>query len=261
MFKLIGLVAGYYFLGVTGAVLGLIAGWFIDRARRFGRGGVNPLNNALRQTVFLETLFIATGRLAKADGRVSEAEIAHTEALIQKLGLTPEHRRQAIDLFKRGVDPQTNLEAILTRFMSVCGHTRDLRQVLLSFLITLALADGHLHPAEDAFLADLATRLGYDAATFRKLMDMVQNQAHFANGQPSGEAALQDAYKALGVSPESSDQDIKRAWRKLMSQHHPDKLTGQGLPEDMIALATEKAKEIQLAYDLIQKHREMQNRA
>jgi DnaJ like chaperone protein len=71
------------------------------------------------------------------------------------------------------------------------------------------------------------------------------------------EAALDDAYKALGVSKDSSDAEIKRAYRKLMSQYHPDKLIGQGMPEDMIAMATEQAKDIQLAYDLIKKQRNL----
>jgi DnaJ like chaperone protein len=255
VFKIIGLIAGYYFFGVTGALLGFAIGWYVDRVRRLGTGGANPLQNALRQTVFLETLFISTGRLAKADGRVSEAEIAHTEDLIRKLGMTPEHRTRAIALFKRGVDLDTDMAEVFTRFMSVCGHTRNLREVLLSYLITLALTDGHLHPAEDELLADLAARLGYDQATYRHLMDMVLNQGHFATGTPTTANALEDAYKALGVAPENTDPEIKRAYRKLMSQYHPDKLTGQGLPDDMVAMATEKTKEIQLAYDLIQQHR------
>lgn len=255
MFKIIGLIAGYYYAGISGAFIGLLAGWFIDRIRNYGTGGANPLKNTLRQTVFLETLFIAAGRLAKADGRVSEAEIAHTEELIKKLGMTPEHRAQAIALFKRGVDLETDLAAVCQRFMTVCGHTRNLREVLLSFLITLALADNQLHPTEETLLADIAARLGYDSAAFRQIMDMVINQGHFAAGNPSNEHALEDAYKALGVTPENTDAEIKRAYRKLMSQYHPDKLTGQGLPDDVIAMATEKTKEIQLAYDLIQKNR------
>ncbi|MDD4881127.1 MAG: co-chaperone DjlA [Gallionellaceae bacterium] len=255
MFKIIGLIAGYYLSGIPGALLGFVAGWSIDRVRIYGTGAAIPLHNAVRQTVFLETLFIAIGRLAKADGRVSEAEIAHTEDLIRKLGMTAEHRAQAITLFKRGVDPETDLAAVCIRFMSVCGHTRSLREVLLSYLITLALADGQLHPSEDALLSDIAARLGYDSATYRHLMDMVLNQGHFAEGASRDGNALEDAYKALGVTAENSDQEIKRSYRKMMSQYHPDKLTGQGLPDDMIAMATEKTKEIQLAYDLIVKHR------
>ena len=77
MFKLIGFIAGFYFFGFFAAILGLMIGSFIDRVRAYGTGGVNPLQNALRQTVFLETVFISMGKLAKADGRVSEAEVVH----------------------------------------------------------------------------------------------------------------------------------------------------------------------------------------
>ena len=86
-------------------------------------------------------------------------------------------------------------------------------------------------------------------------MEMVLNQSHFGGGQVNTAAALDDAYKALGVTKDSSDQEIKRAYRKLISQYHPDKLIGQGMPEDMIAMATEQAKEIQLAYYLLKKSR------
>lgn len=255
MFKFIGVIAGYYFLGFSGALAGLFLGSLIDRLRAYGAGGMNPMQNALRQSVFIETMFISMGKLAKADGQVSPDEIAHVEALMHKQGMTAEHRLQAIALFKRGADPAFDIAATYSRFMSVCGHTRHLKQVLLVYLIVMAAADGQVHPAEDAVLADIAARLGYDQPTFRHLMGMVLNQSHFAAGQPDSAAALDDAYRALGVSKESTDQEIKRAYRKAISQYHPDKLIGQGLPEDMIALATEQAKEIQLAHDLIKQSR------
>ena len=255
MFKLIGAIAGYLLFGFFGGLFGLFAGGFFDRMRVYGSGGMNPLQNALRQAVFLETVFISMGKLAKADGQVSQDEIDHVEQFMQKLGMTAEHRQQAIALFKRGADQAFDIEPTLKRFMSVCGHTRHLKQVLLVYLIVMALADGHFHPAEEALLADIAARLGYDQAAFRQMLEMVLNQSHFAGGQANAAAALDDAYKALGVTKDNTDAEIKRAYRKLMSQYHPDKLIGQGVPEDMIAMATEQAKEIQLAHDLIKKSR------
>lgn len=255
LFKLVGVIAGYYFFGWFGALLGLFVGSYFDRMRAYGSGAINPLQNALRQAVFLETVFIAMGKLAKADGQVSRGEVDHVELFMHKLGMTTEHRQQAIFLFKRGADPAFDIEPIYVRFMSVCGHTRHLKQVLMVYLIVMALADGNLHPAEDAFLAGIAQRLGYDQAAFRQILEMVQNQSRFAGGQVNTAHALEDAYKALGVSKDSTDQEIKRAYRKLMSQYHPDKLMGQGVPEDMIAVATEQAKEIQLAHDMIKQHR------
>jgi DnaJ like chaperone protein len=193
--------------------------------------------------------------LAKADGHVSQDEIDHVEQFMQKLGMTVEHRSQAIALFKRGAGLEFDIEPTYKRFMAVCGQTKNLKQMLLVYLIVMALADGHFHPAEETLLTDIASRLGYDKTAFKQLLDMVLNQSHFGGGQANTVAALDDAYKALGVTKDSSDQEIKRAYRKLMSQYHPDKLIGQGLPEDMIAMATEQAKEIQLAHDLIKKSR------
>ncbi len=255
MFKLIGVIAGFYFFGFFGVFLGLFIGSFFDRMRAYGSGGINPLQNALRQAVFLETVFISMGKLAKADGHVSEDEIAHVEQFMQKLNMTAEHRQQAIKLFKQGADPAFDIAPTYQRFLAVCGHTKNLKEVLLVYLIVMALADGHFHPAEEALLTGIAAHLGYDQATFKRMLDMVLNQSHFGAGQANAAAALDDAYKALGVTKDSSDAEIKRAYRKLMSQYHPDKLMGQGVPEDMIAMATEQAKEIQLAHDLIKKNR------
>ena len=257
MFKLIGVIAGYYFFGFFGALLGLIVGAFFDRMRAYGSGGMNPLRNALRQAVFLETVFILMGKLAKADQHVSQDEIAHVERFMQKLGMTTERRAQAIALFKRGASPEFDINPTIKRFMAICGRTNDLKQVLLVYLIVTALVDGHFHPAEEALLADIASRLGYDTAVFKQLMDMVLNQSRFAGGQVNTVTELSDAYKALGVTKDSTDQEIKHAYRKLISQYHPDKLIGQGVPEDMIAMATEQAKEIQLAYDMIKKSRDI----
>jgi DnaJ like chaperone protein len=255
LFKFIGFVAGYYFFGFFGALAGLFIGSFFDRMRAYGAGAINPLQNALRQGVFLETVFIAMGKLAKADGVVSQDEIDHVEQFMQKLGMTSDHRSQAIVWFRQGADPAFDIAPVCQRFMAICGHTRNLRQMLLVYLIVMALADGHFHPAEQALLADIAARLGYDQAAFKQLLDMVLNQSHFSGGQAGEAGALEDAYKALGVTKDSTDAEIKRAYRRLMSQYHPDKLIGQGMPADMIAMATEQAKEIQLAHDLIRKSR------
>ena len=257
LFQLVAAVVGYYFFGVWGIFLGLLIGSFFDRLMTYGSGGINPLQNPQRQAVFLETVFISMGKLAKADGHVSQDEIDHVEQFMQKLNMTAEHRLQAISLFKQGADPAFDITQTFARFMAVCGHTRNLKEVLLVYLIVLAMADGHFHPAEEALLIDIAARLGYDQASFRHLMDMVLNQGHFSGQQADTASALDDAYKALGVGKDSTDGEIKRAYRKLMSQYHPDKLIGQGMPADMVAVATEQAKEIQVAYDLIKKSRKL----
>jgi DnaJ like chaperone protein len=255
LFKFVGALIGYYFYGIAGAFIGYFLGSIVDRISAYGIGGVNPLSSGHRQTVFLETVFLLMGKLAKADGHISKDEIAYVEQFMQKLGMSAEHRQQAIILFKRGAAAEFDVEPCLRQFMAVCGHTHSLKEMLLIYLIVMALADGRIDTAEESLLISIARQLGYDQAAFRHILDMVLNQSHFAGGQAASATALDDAYKALGVSKESTDQEVKRAYRKLMSQYHPDKLIGQGVPQDMIAVATEHAQEVQVAYDLITKSR------
>lgn len=259
MFRILGASVGFFILGILGLFLGYFVGSFIDRFRAFGSAGMNPFNAARRQSVFLETVFILMGKLAKADGRVSETEVSHVQQFMQKLGMTSDHRLRAIALFKQGAAADYDIHPRINEFLAVCGPSHNLKQMLLVYLIIMGLSDGQLNSAEEELLKVVAGRLGYSQIAFRQLLDMVMNQAHFAGGQSTSASALDDAYKALGVSKESTDQEIKHAYRKLMSQYHPDKLMGQGVPEEMIAVATEQAKEVQTAYDLIKKNRD-QNR-
>jgi DnaJ like chaperone protein len=259
LFSTMGL--GILFLALFGALIGIIIAAFTGRLPQFSFSA-NPFHAQQRQAVFLETVFVLMGKLAKADGRISQVEIDHVEAFIQKMGTSAEHRQEAIRQFKRGADADFDISPTLENFMTHCGRTLNLRQVLLVYLTVMALADGKLDPAERQILEQIAGHLGYSRAEFNRILEMVLSQAHFSSGQQqyrqpgrSSASDLEDAYKALGVSKEASNQEIKRAYRKLMSQYHPDKLTGQGVPEDMIAVATEQAKEIQVAYDLIKKQR------
>jgi DnaJ like chaperone protein len=256
MYKWIGLIIGFMGMGFLGGFLGYLLGGLIDRASNYGIGGINPLSASERQAIFMETVFVLMGKLAKADGHISRAEIDHVELFIKKMGMSEAHRQQAIQQFKRGADQDYDINPLLDNFLRHCGNTLNLKQVLLSYLTVIALADGRLDAAEQRLIEQVGMRLGYSVADIHRILDMVSNQSHFSQPRQNSQSALADAYKALGVSADSSDQQVKRAYRKLMSQHHPDKLMGQGVPEDMIAVATEQAKEIQLAYDLIKKHRD-----
>jgi DnaJ like chaperone protein len=260
MFKWIGLGLGLISMGILGGLLGYFIGSVVDRVQSLGIGGANPLTQKHRQTVFLDTLFVLKGKLAKADGHVSQTEIDHVEAFIKQVGLSAQHRQEAIQQFKKGVAPDFDIRDTLTEFMAHCGHTFNLRQMLLTYLIVMALADGRIDDSEHRLLLEIAQQLRFSQTEFEQLLKMVLGQTQFGGSgrqtsQRSSASALSDAYQALGVQASDTDQQIKRAYRKLMSQHHPDKLMGQGVPEDMIQVATEKAKEIQLAYDLIKQHR------
>ena len=255
MFKWILLIFGFQFGGFIGAMAGMFIGSAIDRSMRLGVGAINPLTNAKRQESFLKTTFTLMGTVSKADGRVSQDEVDQVEHFISQMGMSPAHRTQAIAYFKEGTSENYSVEPLLDDFISHCGQTLNLTQMLLSYLISVALADGVLDPAEEAVLRKVALRIGFSEHAFAQLLNMIQAQDHFSSGGAPTGATLDEAYKALGVNEADNDKQIKRAYRSLMSKYHPDKLMGQGVPEDMIKEATERSQEIAAAYDLIVKSR------
>ncbi|MBE9540103.1 MAG: co-chaperone DjlA [Proteobacteria bacterium] len=255
------IVAGLLGL-LVGGPIGLVVGIFIGHS--FDKGLVKTLQFGSPENIerikksFFETTFLLLGYLAKADGRVSQQEIDHTETLFSQMGLTGQQRVHAKDLFRAGAASDFKLEQTVSTFLQTCGPRKQLQQTLLLFLISLALADQAIDEAEHAALQDIARLMGFSVAQLEQLLRMVQAQGQFHTGAAgqSPASSLSNAYEALGVSEAATDKEVKRAYRKLMSQNHPDKLIARGVPEDMIKIATEKSQDISGAYDLIRKNRD-----
>jgi DnaJ like chaperone protein len=150
------------------------------------------------------------------------------------------------------------------------GGRFDLLQFFLELQVSAAFADGSLHPSERQVLHKIAQGLGFSSEQLERRLQMqeaafrFQQQGgnfggHQGHGQSSGwqqasqQNQLADAFKVLGVSESADGKEVKKAYRKLMNEHHPDKLMAKGLPPEMMNVAKEKSQEIQNAYDLIKK--------
>lgn len=266
--KILGFLFGFMLSkSLFGALLGLWLGHIFDRGRGFNFDGTmgGKSDDVARQAAFFYTTFSVMGHVAKAKGQVTNHEIAFASAYMDKLGLTNELREQAQDAFREGKSSGFPLKERLVKFKRICGNRQDLLLMFLEIQIQVAFIDGELDAKEREVLHTIAKFLGYSARQLNNLLEMIiasesfhqqsgQGQQHFNSGNaPTRAGQLENAYKVLGVSKDMSKGDIKKAYRKLMSQHHPDKLIAKGLPPAMMEAAKEKTQDIQAAYDLISK--------
>ena len=264
--RLAGAFFGYLLSGgsIWGAILGYYFGSMFDRGLSQGDfvGGFHTSRSRQQiQQVFFKTIFSLLGHIAKADGRVSEDEIQTARSIMEQMRLTQTQKQQAMDFFSQGKEPGFQADVLLDEYRQVSHQNRMLTQMLLEVLILGALADGELHKNEQTILLHVFSRLGFSSADYERMLSMVQGQQHFHQGggasgqrfysEQSREDALKEAYDVLNSNAAASDGELKKAYRRQMNQHHPDKLVSRGMPEEMVKMATEKTQEIKAAYELI----------
>ncbi len=250
--KLIGFLLGLILLRhPVGALLGTAMGHAYDlgllRLSSFAPTPPRP---------FIMPLFALAGAISKADGRVSEQEINATEQLMARLKLDPAMCRVAIERFTEGKQPEFSVNWAIGDLKTWCGGRRDLAFMLVDLLLDVAYAEGMLVEPKLTILNRLCWALGVREQELAALAAM-KGYVATAEGVAinGGLLADHDPYALLGLTREASEREIKRAYRKLMSQHHPDKLAAQKIPETMLRSAEERAREINAAYERIKSER------
>lgn len=259
--RLLGTLFGFMLARFAGAVVGFAIGWWFDKSLQQALRSA-PQQGA-RQQQFLLTFFEVLGHLAKSKGRVTDDDIQFATRRLDELRLDGEARQAAMAAFNRGkqADYQVHQQVQALRQGGVAR--RDLLNYFLGQVIVAALLDGQLEAAEYEVIRKVAAALGVSKLQLDMMLQMTQARFRFDQhqsyqGQSSGSATrpssaqqLADAYAVLGVERSASAAEVKRAYRKLMAKHHPDKLAAQGLPPEMRASAQQKAQQIQAAYELI----------
>ncbi len=237
---------------------------------------------------FLTAMFSLLGYVANCDGQINRHEIKRIKFYIKQMDLSELEQQKALYLLKSGTRPDFNVSEVLQTFRETT--TPKLIQILLVYLITIAKADGYLVKKEMHAIQWIARKLGYRSVIFNHLLRIIylQDQLALSRNPPKTEQErqqdtyeapkksqtkssanghdshaysayqnqdLQKVYSILGVTSDMTDDEIRRAYQKLASQYHPDKLAGQGLPPEQINAGTERFKKIQTAYAFIKKYR------
>ena len=251
--KVVGGTFGFVIGGPLGAAFGAAVGHSFDR----GLSGSSHTTSQTEQiqAAFFTATFSVLGCIAKVDGRVTESEIKLANAVMEDMLLDEDQKRVAKKLFGEGKRSDFDLNGVILQLKACCGRRRNLIRMFLEIQINAAWADGSYHPNEVSLLEQIGNQLGFDQEELRKLISMVGAKSQTRRTVQEDEISLGQAYAILGVSETTSDKDLKKAYRRLTSQHHPDKLVSKGLPEEMMKVATERTYEIRTAYEVIIKER------
>ncbi|GGA09917.1 co-chaperone DjlA [Dyella caseinilytica] len=257
-FAMAGLLFGH---GLAGAGVGAIVGFVLDNLRFSQRRSATPEAGG-----YVGPLFALLGAIAKSDGRVSEAEIAIAERVMARMGLDAGARQQAISSFNAGKQPEFDVTGPINALRQWVGLRRDHAFPVLDVVIETVLAEGNPPPEKMAILRQLAFALRISDMELMALMAMkgyVWQGAAGARGHgpgngggyvpPQRNTMGPDPYAVLGIPRTADDRAIKRAYRKLISEHHPDRLGD--LPEEMRKRAEARASEINAAYERIKAER------
>jgi len=257
--KIIGTLAGLATLKPWFAALGLFLGHqfdrgFSERYRSFEKQGADI---GRVSEGYLRALFQALGHLAKADGRVSEDEIRAARLVMHRLGLSPSQVRRAIGWFEDGKRPGFPLVQTIRELRRVNARSAAQRAMFIRLLLEVALAKDTLRKDERSLIWKVCVELDVGRVELAQLEAMIRAQKGFKRS-PAGDAdaaRVRGAYEALGMSPDASNEEIKKAYRRLMNKSHPDKIAGRNPDAAVVAEAERRTREIRGAYEMLKARR------
>jgi len=285
VFDAVGAIVGFF----TGHGLDfLLSKWWSSRRAAKAASKENsdkqswtPEEQERSRQAFFTATFSIMGHLAKADGVVSKTEIKMAETIMARMSLSADMRAAAIKLFGIGKERDFQLDMYLQQFRDDCSNNSSLYRVFLETQIQAALADGAISSEEQRLLLHVARSLGFSKDDFRQMEMLVRvnlglgddhsyryagkkrrrenvkrgTSGHTVKPSYPATALINDAYVLMGLEESASQAELKNAYRKLMSEHHPDKLASKQLPESVLKLATDKTQAIQKANDDIKKYK------
>ncbi|RZB37009.1 MAG: DnaJ like chaperone protein [Desulfobacteraceae bacterium Eth-SRB2] len=243
--KVIGGTIGFAMAGPLGAIAGAALGHAFDSGGQTyyttERARLSAGEEA--QFTFFVAAFSMLAKLVKADGQVSKEEINAVENfMVYDLNLNPESKRLATNIFHTAIDSPDNFNAFAGQFYNQFRSQYQMLDLMIDILVRVSVADGRLNPNEEKLILSAVRIFNFNDEKYRKLKSKyIQN--------------VEKYYAVLGCDRNDSNEHIKKQYRKLVSDYHPDKIASKGLPEEFGKFASDKFREIQSAYEEIKKEK------
>jgi DnaJ like chaperone protein len=236
--KWVGSGLGWALGGPLGGVLGFALGSMFDAASITVKDGESPfIDKAPHAGDFAASLLVLSAAVMKSDGKMLKSELDYVKQfLVHQFG--EKHAQQQIQMLKEILKQEIPLQDVCYQIRQYMPIAERLQ--LIHYLFGISKADGHVHEAELNTISTIAGFLGINSMDFNSLKAMYFRDAT-------------SDYKILEITPSASDEELKKAYRKMAVKFHPDKVAALG--EDVQHAAQEKFKKVKEAYENIKKQR------
>ncbi|MBQ2381531.1 MAG: co-chaperone DjlA [Succinivibrio sp.] len=290
--RIVGFILGFFFFGgpftgIIGACLGYL---LVDKDKIKNAQNRAQAHKAFTDASYnlslVDITFSLMGYVARGAGRINQDHIQFANNIMDMMQLTDDARSVARTSFSKGKSEDYDLQKTISQLLSLVGNNSSFIEYIIEIQIQVAVSDGYLDNEELRRLTRIGSMLGISELSLQRLIYIRYAEVKMKKGYTSGSSysgnedrysynhyesgsnqgsssynssssALSAAYEVLGISESASDEEVKRAHKKLMLKYHPDRLASSGLTQEMIRLYTEKAKDIQVAFDMIKKARGM----
>jgi DnaJ like chaperone protein len=240
---------GAIIAGPFGAIIGATIGSSFGNAKQgaIGSGRGQKFESEQRQALFFTAAFSMVGKLAKADGRICEEEIAVIQRVSKDvMGLDPQTRQFAHNIITASINSRESFADYAREFGRLFSQEQDMSTFMMSFLFEVAMANGELHTTEEKLLLEAKQFFRINDAVYQSLYSRFVKRVAPTIGKSKH-------YETIGVTPDATQAEIKKAYRDKVAEYHPDKIQSKGLPPEFMKFANDKMAEINAAYDAIKK--------
>lgn len=237
--KWIGGGLGWAFLGPIGGLLGFALGSMLDNSTVTTTGQFRRQAGPTTQGDFMTSLIVLVAAVMKSDGKVMRSELDYVKANFTQ-SFSASSANDALQILKEILDQNIPVEAISKQIGSNMDYSSRLQ--LLHFLFGISKADGQVSDSEVKLIEKISYYMGISSNDFKSIKALFHDN-------------LDAAYQALEINSDASDDEVKKAYRKMAVKYHPDKVSYLG--DEVKAKAKEKFQRLNEAYEKIKTSRGM----